>query len=305
MLYFSRFTLLFLTLFISLLGTGCPKNEMTFPRSDQPTRWPITSKYETVNRFFTPREMRSVVHARQREFLTRERLTVKSRGRIILDRHFETDVQFTASYHPAVPRVGKYDHDVAPGHQFALRFSSDFFLNLPLSIQTALADYDIESLDLFLMVQDQMKYVTKAQYPQLVTHFWALPKMPGSFSGVIYDRYLAMGLFEPDRDLAREIQIGRMQDFQVTIHDNALSPNTAGLKIGLSELNSSFWSVVVEPKSKRAAVTLHYLARDYFAPIWEVWDRHTAEEVLNHIQAELPPDSSFGIRLRNLIAPVK
>lgn len=168
---------------------------------------------------------------------------------------------------PFAPLVGQYEAKgkggITPSKPIlAIKFPPIFRVNIPLEIKKMLSKYDISSLELFFIVQSEPEFLDKTNNVQLVTHAWAYPNYPDNFKGTIFNKNLLMGIFGADKDIIKQIPNNELAPFNVHIHDNAFSPpNSAGLNIKTNMLDLSFWSVVVDVESKRAAVTLHWLIK--------------------------------------------
>jgi hypothetical protein len=134
---------------------------------------------------------------------------------------------------------------------FTAKLNDDFRNNIPQKIIDKISEYDVDSLDLFFTPQ---KYDGKGFKP----HSWAAdPPAPG-FVGSIYDRNLEVAVFDSDSRIDKDIKSEKMTSWNFSVHDGTLSPQQPELNI-TGSMPISFWSLVVDPVDKKAAVTLHWL----------------------------------------------
>ena len=92
--------------------------------------------------------------------------------------------------------------------------------------------------------------------------------MPDDFLGKRYYADVKMGMFpveslEPKMCLDKEnggLPVGDLGKCNVYVHDSRLSPQNAAVKLPEKEkYPKAVWSVVINPTTQKAAVTLHWL----------------------------------------------
>lgn len=169
------------------------------------------------------------------------------------------------SVYPASPIIENY-HSVRGPLIFGAQFPSVFFGNVPKSIQNIIHSKNIENVEIFFTPQFNGASLLTANDPALKAHFWVLPDIRVDFPGELYRENLLMAIFDSDRDIQRHLKNDVLTTVDVHLHGNTYSPqgDTGG---GLAfDVNSSgkfealsFWSVVIDQKLHKAAVTLHWL----------------------------------------------
>lgn len=182
-----------------------------------------------------------------------------------------------------VPRIGTYEYSTGGLEVYCIKIPQIFNLNIPSEIKNELIRYNIVNFDIFLLAQN--KYI----FPLLMeengkvnlvrAHYWInslnyngqkISKIPAHYNGSIFNRNILISLYNssdkinlsksnniiPDTDVLTNY----LKPFVVSIHDNAISPNNAHTALAeVQNKNFSFYSLVIDPVSKRAAVTLHWL----------------------------------------------
>jgi hypothetical protein len=91
--------------------------------------------------------------------------------------------------------------------------------------------------------------------------FWVYGGMPdlNTVTGTHYAEPMPMAIFEPSAPIEDEVKVNQLVTFPISIHDGLISGDVGHLNLEAKHLNASFWSLVISPRQKRAAVTLHWL----------------------------------------------
>ena len=206
---------------------------------------------ETENRLFGLTSSVQECAEVQRAFLDQDVMLAFPRG--------------STAFLTAAPVVGHYEegHEYAPVFPSepiqAIQFPREFYQNIPAEIRETVSQYDVQELDLFLIIQ-RGAFFRHSENVSLKAHVWAHPHLGTFFPGEVFDRNLLMGIFLPDHDLSREVPIHGLSPFRVYLHDSRFSPNTA--RIRFHDESLSFWSVIIDEVTRRAAVTLHLLLQE-------------------------------------------
>lgn len=165
----------------------------------------------------------------------------------------------------------------------AIKLDPSLYLNIPLSIRTQLTERNIspDSVDLFINIQRSTFLGEEDDHKdgspltsRIKLHPWADPTTPADFEGTRIDRDFLIGIFEPEFLTIKvgipeydrwEVNINELKPFNVEVHDNKYSPQTARIRISKEDQEKTsqcFWSLGIDHKSKtklRAAATLHCL----------------------------------------------
>lgn len=176
---------------------------------------------------------------------------------------------------PTSPIVDDYSFFSTPAEKFPLsvRFPREFLLNIPEKIRQVVIRYDIDTLDLYFTPQSNSAL---SQVTMIKPHFWAHPNIGHvrSIRGAPFAQDLLVGIFDADRPIDHQVSSKNLLSFNFSVHEDArptgsgISPNTAQLKFDefASEF-SSFWSLVVNVKERKAVVTLHWIITDNWGTI--------------------------------------
>lgn len=142
--------------------------------------------------------------------------------------------------------------------RFTARFSDDFRFNIPQTFINEISKHDVDELEIFFAPQP---YDGNGFKP----HCWAA-RNPQNGRQYYYDAPLIVGIEDPDGNIDGDIKRGEFRSWGFTIHDWTLSPANPTLNIQDPNRSgsSSFLSLVVHSKERRAAVTLHVVL-----PTWQ------------------------------------
>jgi hypothetical protein len=172
---------------------------------------------------------------------------------------------------PKTPVVHSY-HILAVSAPLVVKFSSDFFQNIPEPIQSQLNQYALEELDLFFTPQ----LAVRTEDASLKPAFWMYPNRP-EMDEVVgsppeFDKRVLLGLHASDYDInsnhinERGVNVGVVADelrlFHCFMHHGRISPDTGYLNIHSipdHNVSFSFYSIAVFEEQRRAAVTLHWM----------------------------------------------
>ncbi len=176
----------------------------------------------------------------------------------------------------------------------------DFNSNLPAEVQTVISQEDVNSLDIFISIQN---YDGNAPFHGLngfKPHVWAGNPRSVPFTGTIWDGALRVGVAQADYPIEGQIPRNSLRPFHFSIHDNTLSPVAPTLHLDPARLDLSFWSITVDPRAHRAAATLHFIAAP--APHG---GRTLSEQIEDHIENSIRLSAAHGgnaLSLRTLVA---
>lgn len=160
------------------------------------------------------------------------------------------------------PRIATYHSPNGGSEAYCFKIPTEFKNNIPNKIKKEIMNHDINSLDIFFIAQNKNETFDPPKIDVLRVHNWVYPKIPSNYEGSIFNRNLLMTMYSNNSNIPLTNQIieGELKVFDVNIHDNLISPDNAHTAIATaSPINFSFYSLVIDPKTKRAVVTLHWL----------------------------------------------
>ncbi|APR99580.1 hypothetical protein [Pajaroellobacter abortibovis] len=176
---------------------------------------------------------------------------------------------------PVAPFVHAYDYSMPHFFGLVIRFTPDFFPNVPPTLQAALAQYGELVCDIYFVAQSKE---IQSDTPSTVINgitFYTLLIRPHHWmddyltrhlqgQGPPWTCYADVGIFEdavpsviyPQHPSA--VPLGGLRSFSVSSHDQTLSPDNAWINVDKNELQV-FWMLVVDTTHRRAAAVLHAL----------------------------------------------
>lgn len=170
---------------------------------------------------------------------------------------------------PKTPVVHSY-HNLGVSAPLVVKFSPDFFQNIPEPIQSQLNQYALEELDLFFTPQ----LAVRTEDASLKPAFWMYPNRP-EMDQVVgsppeFNKRVRLGLHDSDYDINSNhinehgANVGVVADelrlFHCLMHHGRISPDTGHLNIqSTPNVSFSFYSLAVFEEQRRAAVTLHWM----------------------------------------------
>ena len=226
-------------------------------------------------KYFVSKKTKDTLAKDQRTFLNQSRHITKTlqsiSGMVKKEYSFDWGGPKYKTFYAPVPMIGRYHPaPVFPdgGPRYAVKISADFLPNLPESIKNEISAFDLDEVDLFLVVQGGagLKYLNDSKRVMLFAHWWGMDN-PTANETNDYHRWMQMGIFECFLDISGEgksIQMDKLGPIYVRVHDGgqAFSPETARITLSYDHLDVAFYSAVVDPQKKKAAVTLHLLLHE-------------------------------------------
>ena len=194
-------------------------------------------------------------------------------------------------------------------------------------IRAALAAQQVQKLDIFFTPQASDGTAIKA-------HYWVIDRsaanpqgIPAAFIGDLFQQNLLVGAFHdanaplnqgphpavptyyhPPGGSIPALSFNQLHSINVHIHDSNLSPENGFLCRSLANLGGMplrFWTLVVDPVSKRAAVTLHLISYHERLGAAARWFNEDVEVMLSgHLPMEIGTLLD-NVRLRPFIAPLR
>lgn len=180
-----------------------------------------------------------------------------------VDNRFSMGRDRSDYYNAPISPVVKNYHGGVPMCPLVVLFPKAFQEKIPHVIQQELKKYPkLKTIDILFTPQVGEGHGIYPD-PALKVAYWALPTMPKSFEGTLFNHKLLMGIYEYDHPSIGKsaIKLNSLSKHSVHIHDDLISPNNAHIGLKESELPSSFWSLTVDHKRDRAAATLHWLLK--------------------------------------------
>lgn len=163
-----------------------------------------------------------------------------------------------ATYDASVPFLHTY-HGVQANAIWAIRLPDAFRWNLPSYFRDELKYYDINHLDLYVVVQ--RNGASSSSYC-LKPGFWLFGDLlhqlrSGTGAPPQYQGTVEMMLDLSDFNIDHQVQTRNLLPFDFSLHDNLVSPDTGHINIPI-ERTVSFFSLIIYEKAHKAAVTLHW-----------------------------------------------
>ena len=168
---------------------------------------------------------------------------------------------------PRAPLIHPY-HFLSPRVPLAVKLPHSFNKNIPKKIKEKLSSFHIEQVDLFWILQyhSGLGLATDGA-PSLKPAYWVygdrLPDIftPETLRGSLPEYQVCMGVYESNQEIQDQVPMNDLNFFSVVAHDGKISPDTGHLELGASTSRPhfSFFSLVIIPAEKRAAVTWHVL----------------------------------------------
>jgi hypothetical protein len=207
----------------------------------------------------------------------------------------------------------------------AIKFNNTFLDKLPLNIKKTINKYKVfnNNVDIFFILEPLSQIGEKENHigqasnqhtSRLKAHFWLDPDACLDLPGDRLNTNILYGVFDSDFDISlleegtNGVELNKMKYFNVHIHDNSLSPKTAGIKIDTAK-SQSFWSLVIDDKNSdnviRANATLHCLLKDedfleLDKYIYSFFDANNKPKVSSLLLAKLLEDIDKIPRLKNI-----
>lgn len=147
---------------------------------------------------------------------------------------------------------------------FVAKLSHVFLETIPDKIKKELDAHFVIAPDIYFSIQKNVDSVSGAG---LKAHFWAKQDLshPDLFKGDIFRENLLMAIYDSDFPIEYEVQNEKLNPFLVYIHEapgaSGISPRNALVNLPAGSRGKSFavWSVVINPKTHQAVVTLHWV----------------------------------------------
>ncbi|MBX9704088.1 MAG: hypothetical protein K2X39_08030, partial [Silvanigrellaceae bacterium] len=174
-----------------------------------------------------------------------------------------------SKYHfaPLSP-VFEIKNEGVPFVPLSIKFPEVFRMNIPKDLRDRIEQYDIDNLELLFTAQ---QFDFKLGHSiSLNCGYWLVPQLELDFHETVFKEKILIEVFSPDtsidaslnnRDINKNdyLKENWLKQYEIQVKDNNTFNDTAF--INLKEIHGLFstWSLVIEPKSKRAAVTLHWL----------------------------------------------
>ena len=160
---------------------------------------------------------------------------------------------------PNSPIVHTY-HLVGVLSPLVMALPEAFRWNIPQSIRNEIIRREIQNLDILFTPQQEVR----GNDVSLKAAYWMFPNRPAlaQIHGAPpqFQKTVQLGIFEPDHPIGDQVQVDRLQTFEVSLHDGRVSPNTGHLNLEQTPEGSfSFYSLAFFQEQKRAAVTLHWI----------------------------------------------
>ncbi|MGY3804968.1 hypothetical protein ACWNT8_12935 [Pigmentibacter ruber] len=184
-----------------------------------------------------------------------------------------------------LPRIGTYQDSNGGLELYCIKLPLIFGLNLPENIKEELVRNNITNFDIYLNAQNkrilpfEIEGFDNVKVNLLRAHYWIdnlklngvkINKIPNNYTGTIFNRNLLMTVFSNNKqfnlvnnaDINDDLNLKEnfLKSFNVHLHDNSASPNNALTTLAEApNINFSFYSLIIDPITKKSAVTLHWL----------------------------------------------
>lgn len=177
--------------------------------------------------------------------------------------------EFDLIHVPQIPIFATY-HQPGGYTTLSIRLPKPFWFNIPEVFQSEIKKRDITSLDLFIVIQEYISGTYHKDSNHAVRfrpHFWAAPLGPHPV-GTSLSGDLQVMLFHFDKPIDGDLKENIFAKINWQIHPDSTntyslySPANAMVNMDLSKANNSGWSLIIDERTGRAAVTLHGIYSD-------------------------------------------